>query len=289
LKARSTRSLGTALATLAALALASAAAPALPQKTPPPTQDAATPPSQLVEVGYDQKLGDSIPLDALFRDEEGREIRLRELLRGRPIVLSLVYYECPMLCTLILNGAVSALKPLAFIPGKDFDFVAVSFDPRETAALAKAKKAVYLERYGRPDSRDGWRFLTGDGISIGQLTQAVGFRYVWDAASKQFAHPSGIVILTPEGKISRYLFGVEFAPKDVRLGLVEASAGKIGTLSDQAMLFCYKYDPSRGRYSVAVLKLVRVAAALTLVALVGFIGIQRRRERTAREAKRGDD
>jgi protein SCO1/2 len=287
--ARSTRSLGTALAAVAALTFAGAPASALPQKTPPPTQDAATPPSQLVEVGYDQKLGDSIPLNALFRDEEGNEVRLGELLRGRPIVLSVVYYECPMLCTLILNGAVSALKPLALTPGKDFDFIAVSFDPRETPALAKAKKEVYLERYGRADSRDGWRFLTGDGISIGQLTQAVGFRYTWDEASKQYAHPSGIVILTPEGKIARYLFGVEFAPKDVRLGLVEASAGTIGTVSDQAMLFCYKYDPSRGRYSVAVLKLVRVAAVLTIAALIGFIGIQRRRERSALDRKRGDD
>jgi protein SCO1/2 len=193
--------------------------------------------------------------------------------------LSLVYYECPMLCTLVLNGVVSALKPVALEPGKDYDVIAVSFDSRETPELAAAKKKVYLDRFGKPGAEAAWSFLTGDAATLERLTKAVGFRYAWDEETKQFAHPSGIVVLTPQGKIARYLFGVEYAPKDVRLALVEASEGKVGGFADQVLLFCYKYDPTRGRYSAAVINLVRAGALLTVVSLVTFIGVSRRRER----------
>ena len=260
--------------------LAAVPAQALPQDGPPTRQrDAAVVPEGARDIGFDQNLGGQVPLDVTFRDETGKSVRFGDLLRGRPVVLSVVYYECPMLCTLVLNGVVSALKPVTLVPGTDYDVISVSFDPTETPELAARKKAAYLERLGKPGAESAWTFLTGDEASIALLTRAVGFRYAWDEGTKQFAHPSGIVLLSPDGKISRYLFGVEYAPKDVRLGLVEASSGKIGGFSDQILLYCYMYDPTRGRYSAAVLNLVRAGALLTIVSLVTFIGVSRRRER----------
>jgi protein SCO1/2 len=237
-------------------------------------------PAALREIGFDQRLGESVPLDIHLRDEQGREVALRDLFHGRPVVLSLVYYECPMLCTLSLNGLVSALSVLQMEPGRDFDLVTVSFDARETPAQARARKAVYVKRYGRASADTAWHFLTGDRAELARLTQAVGFRYAWDDESKQFAHAAGVVVLTPQGVISRYLYGIEYAPKDLRLGLVESAAGKLGSPVDAFLLACYRYDPVHGRYGAYVMGLVRLAGILTVVTLGGFVVVMLRRERT---------
>jgi len=260
-------------AVLAAL-LAASASPALAQ----PAQEK---PEVLRDVGYDQRLGEQVPLDLAFRDEAGRPVTLRSLFRGRAVVLSLVYYECPMLCTLTLNGLGSALSILTFDVGKDFDVVTVSFEPKETPALAAAKKKAYLARYGRAGAAEGWHFLTGDAPAVAALTSAVGFRYAWDAETRQYAHPAGVVVLTPDGRIARYMYGVEYAPRDLRLALVEASQRRIGNPVDTVLLYCYRYDPTRGRYAASVLRLVRLGGVLTVIGLAAFVLISLRRERSA--------
>src|SRR5439155_19102935 len=217
------------------------------------------------DVGFDQRLGDQVPLDLEFRDESGQSVRLGELFQGKPVVLSLAYYDCPMLCGLALSGIASSLKPLAFEAGREFEVITVSFDPRETPALARIKKVQYIDLSGRPAAAGGWHFLTGDAEAIRRLTSAVGFRYAWDERQRQFAHATGIVLLTPGGRIARYLFGVEYAPKDLRLGLVEAADGRIGTLVDQLLLICYNHDAQTGRYSAAVLGIVRAAGVVTVL------------------------
>lgn len=263
---------GTRTLPLAAVLLALAASAAAEPVLPPALRD----------VGFDQRLGEQIPLDVSFRDEAGRQVKLGDYFGKRPVVLSLVYYECPMLCTLTLNGLVSAMSVLSFDPGKEFEAVTVSFDPREGAELASLKKKAYLNRYRRAGAEASWHFLTGDRDSIAALTRAVGFRYAWDETSKQFAHPSGVVVLTAAGRIARYLYGVEYAPKDLRLALLEAGEGKIGIpVLDPLLLYCYQYDAMTGRYSAAILRLVRVSAVLTLLALGAFITISLRRERPA--------
>ena len=229
-----------------ALALLPALAAAQMGAVPPPRP--ATP-GVLQEIGFDQRLGEALPLDAPFTDEQGRAVKLGDYFGKRPVVLSFVYYECPMLCTIGLNGLSAALQVLSFVPGQEFEVVTVSFDPKETPALAAAKKNAYLARYQRPGAEAGWHFLTGSEASIAALTRAVGFRYVWDESTKQFAHPAGLVVATPEGRISHYLFGVEYAPKDLRFALVEAASGRIGNAADQLLLYCYQYDPQAGRYS----------------------------------------
>jgi len=196
-------------------------------------------------------------------------------------VMVFAYYDCPMLCTQVINGLSSALGVMSLNPGKDFEIVTVSFNPRDTPATAAAKKAVYLDRYKRPGAAEGWHFLTGDQPQIDRLTKAAGFRYAWDAETKQYAHPSGIVLLTPDGQVSRYLFGVEYEPKDLKLGLVESSQGKLGTLSDQVMLYCFHYDPTVGRYGWAVMTLVRAGGVLTVALMLGFIVMMRRRDKGA--------
>ena len=233
---------------------------------PPPAT-----PGVLQEVGFDQHLGETVPLDLAFTDESGRSVKLADYFGKKPVVLSLVYYQCPMLCTIGLNGLAGALEVLSFVPGQEFEVVTVSFDPAETSALASAKKKAYMARYNRPEAHAGWHFLTGPRQSVDALTRAVGFRYVWDEATKQFAHPAGILVLTPQGKISHYLFGVEYAPKDLRLALVEAAAGEMGNLADQLLLYCYQYDPQAGRYSASILNLVRLLAVLTVLGLGAFI------------------
>jgi protein SCO1/2 len=258
------------------LALVPALAGAQMGAAPPPRP--ATP-GVLQEVGFDQHLGESVPLDLAFTDETGTSVRLSDYFGKRPVVLSLVYYKCPMLCTISLNGLAGALEVLSFVPGQEFEVVTVSFDPSETPQLAAAKKSAYMARYRRPAAHAGWHFLTGPRESIAALTRAVGFRYVWDEATKQFAHPAGVLVLTPEGKISHYLFGVEYAPKDLRLALVEAAGGKIGNVADQLLLYCYRYDPQTGSYSARILNLVRVAGALTVVGLGAFILTASRRRR----------
>ena len=238
-----------------------------------------TRPPILREVGFDQNLNAQVPLDTQFYDEAGKQVRLKDYLAtGKPVILALVYFQCPALCSEVLSGLTSSLKALRFDAGKDFQVLAVSFDPNDTPESASAKKANYVARYGRPGTESGFHFLTGDPPSIRMLTDAVGFRYTWDAKSRQFAHVAGIVLLTPDGKVSRYFYGIEFAPRDLRLGLVEASANRIGNLTDQVLLFCYHYDPSTGKYTPLVLKMVRTGGVLTLLVLGTFIGMMVRRE-----------
>jgi protein SCO1/2 len=236
----------------------------------------------LKEIGYDQKLGARLSRDLRFRDAEGQEIYLGTLFQKRPAVLALVYYECPMLCTLILNGLVRSLKAVPLVPGRDFDVVAVSINPAETPELAAAKKEIVLRQYGKWESGEGWHFLTGDEPSIRALADAVGFRYKYDPATRQYAHASGILVVAPGGKVSRYFLGVEYAPRDLRLALVESGFGRVGTFADQVMLFCYQYDPAHGRYTLAVMNLVRAAGLLTLLVLGGAVARMALAERRKR-------
>ncbi len=244
-------------------------------------------PEALREVGFDQKLDQLVPLDIELRDESGNEVRLGDYFGSKPVVLSLAYFSCPMLCGLHLNGLASSLKPLKLEPGQDFEIVTVSFDPRDTPATASVKKKETLERYERRGAEKGWHFLTGDADQIQALTSAVGFRFQYDEKRGEFAHPAGVVLLTPEGRVSRYLFGIDYSPRDLRLGLVESAQGKIGTLIDQVLLFCFHYDPAMGRYSAIALNSVRVGGILTLVGLAVFIGGALRRESRRRAARHG--
>ncbi len=245
----------------------------------------ATPADVIREVGFEQNLDAQLPRELKFRDEAGKAVELREYFGKRPVVLALVYYDCPMLCTMILNGLTSSLKAVHLDAGIDFDVVAVSFDPRETAELAAGKKAEYVKEYGRENSERGWHFLTGDEDAIRQLTQAVGFQYFWDEESQQFAHASGVMVVTPEGRISKYFYGIEYAPRDLKLGLVEAGAGKIGSAVDKLLLYCYHYDPATGKYSLTVMNVVRLLGSGTVAAIALFIVVMLRRER--RGALRG--
>jgi protein SCO1 len=235
-------------------------------------------PGPLKEVRYDQRLGEQVPLALAFRDEAGRPVKLGGYFGRRPILLVLAYYHCPMLCDLVLQGVETSLKPLSLAPGKDFDVVVASIDAKETPELAAAKKQEILARYGRPGTAAGWHFLTGPQPSIERLANAVGFRYVYDPQRNQFAHAAGMVILTPDGRVSRYLFGVEYPSRDVRLGLIESAGGKIGGVADQVLLYCFHYDPVIGRYSAATLNIVRLAAIATVAGLVLLIMLLRRRE-----------
>jgi len=259
------------LATLLAIALAAAAARA--EDRPP----------QLRDVAFDQRLGDPVPLDVPFRDEDGKTVTLRDY-TGTPMLLVPAYYTCPMLCTLVLNGVVSMLRALPFDAGKEFTVVTFSFDPKDDPAAATAKKATYIGEYRRLGAEGGWHFLTGDAASIDALTKAIGFRATWDEPNKQFAHASGIVLVTPQGRITKYFYGVEFSARDLRLAIVEASANQIGTVVDQLLLFCFHYDPATGRYSRLALDVVRAGGVLTLAAMAGMIGWWLRRERLGRAA-----
>jgi protein SCO1/2 len=237
-------------------------------------------PAALQSVGIDQKLDQQVPLHLRFRDEAGREVPLSKFFTsGKPVILALVYYRCPMLCTQILNGLEGSLKGVSFNPGRDFEVVSVSFDPGDTAEIAAGKKQMVLQRYHRPDTANGWHFLTGDESNIQALTNAVGFHYKYDAATNQFAHASGIMILTPEGRLSRYFYGVEYAPRDIRLGLVEASQNRIGNPVDQFLLFCFHYDPATGKYGAIALNVVRFAGAGFVLIGGAWLLIAFRRER----------
>jgi len=260
------------------------AQPSGPMSVPPPGIAAGEQIPMLREVGIDQKLDGRIPLDLEFSDEEGRTVRLGDYFGSRPVVLALVYYECPMLCTQILNGLTGSLEALRFNPGEQFEVVVLSFDPGETPSLAAETRKTQLRRYGRPGYEGGWHFLTGREASIKQLADAVGFRYAYDEAIDQYAHPAAITVLTGDGRVSKYLYGIEFAPRDLRLALVEAADGRIGTAVDQALLFCYHYDPETGKYGLVVMNLVRTGAVLTLLALGGFIVLTLRRERRMQHA-----
>ncbi len=235
-------------------------------------------PLPLKSVTIEQKLDSQLPLDAPFRDETGKVVPLGAYFGKRPVVLALVYYECPMLCTQILNGMVRAAKVLRFTPGTEYDVGAISFDARETSAQAAAKKAVYLKSYGHPEAASSWHFLTGDVESIKRITDSVGFRYTWDPHTGQFAHASAIYILTPEGRLSKYFYGIDYSPKDMRLAMVEASSNKIGNAVDQILLFCYHFDPHSAKYTPYVLGLLRAAGGATVLMLGGFVFIMLRRE-----------
>jgi protein SCO1/2 len=243
-------------------------------------------PAPLREIGFDQNIGRSLPLETAVRDEHGRTVRLAEYFGKRPVVLIFAYYSCPMLCALVINGMASALGVLSLEPGRDLEIVTISFDPRDTPETAAVKKAGYLERYSRPGAAAASHFLTADQPSIDRLTKAAGFRYVWDQQTKQFAHPTGVVVLTPDGRIARYLFGIEYGPHDLRLALVEASAGKVGTAVDTLLLYCYHYDPMTGRYGFVVIRALRVAAGATVLALGTFVFVMVRREKRQASARR---
>ena len=234
-------------------------------------------PTVLNNVGMDQKLDQQVPLDLVFKDETGRTVQLGDYLGSKPVILVLVQYKCPMLCGLVLNGLATALGKLSFDVGKEFNVITVSFDTREKPSLAVAKKSVYVESYGRSGADAGWHFLTGEKASIDRLTESIGFRYAYEAERDRFAHPSGLIVLTPKGKIARYFFGVEYSPRDLRLGLVEAAQNKIGSSIDQVMLFCFGYDPKTGKYSASIMKLTRMAAIMTVLSMGVFVWLLSRR------------
>jgi protein SCO1/2 len=231
-------------------------------------------PPQLQTVGIDQKLGEQLPLDAEFKDENGNTVKLGSYFnQKKPIILALVYFECPMLCNEVLNGLTGSLKGISFDAGKEFDVVAISFDARENdkPGLTKNKKESYLNRYKRSGAENGWHFLTGTQGEIDKVTRAVGFNYVYDDKTEQFAHAGGIMIATPEGKLSRYLYGIDYSPKDIKFSLIDSSEYKIGNPAEQLFLYCFHYDPSSGKYGLAILRVMRLAAIGTIIGIAGLL------------------
>lgn len=241
---------------------------------------ASSVPAPLREIGFDQHLDQVLPLDTPFVDEHGQNVRLGQYFGSKPVVLAFVYYTCPMLCMQVLNATASTLDVLSMDAGKEFEVVLVGFDPRETPAQAAAKKAEVLQRYKHPNGAAGWHFLTGTEPSIKTVTRAAGFRYAWDEQTKQFAHPTGIIVVTPDGRPARYLFGIEYGPRDVRFALLEASAGKIGSVADALLLYCYHYDPMTGRYGVYIMRTLRIAGVATVLLIATFIIVMVRREKS---------
>jgi protein SCO1/2 len=246
---------------------------------------AATMPAALRNVGFEPPLNGQMPLDLRFRDESGRDVSLRDFFGKKPVVLAFVYYNCPMLCDQVQMGVVGTLRMLSFNPGRDYEVLFVSFDSRDTPELAAEKKKIALSHFRRPETASGWHFLTGSQESIDAATQAANFRFAFDAKSNLFAHASGVLVLTPDGRISRYFYGVEYPGRDMRLGLVDASAGKIGSPIDHVLLFCYHYDPTTAKYSPSILKIIRLGGILTILCLVGGILISRRREVHSAQSK----
>jgi protein SCO1 len=242
-------------------------------------------PKTLEKVGIEQKLNEQLPTDAVFKDENGNIVKLGDYFGKRPVILALVYYECPMLCNEVLNGLTGTLKSLSFDAGKDYDVIAISFDARENEKpdLAKNKKESYVKRYGRPGTENGWHFLTGTQDEIDKVTKAVGYNYQWDEKTNQFAHAGGIMFTTPEGKISRYLYGIDYAPKDVKFAVMESAENRIGNPAEQLMLYCYHYDPATGKYGLSVLKIIRLVAVATLIGLGSMIFVFWRRNKAKNE------
>ncbi len=256
------------------------AAPALPQQGIVPwAERTASQPSILKKVDFEQRLGAQVPLDLFFRDEAGRTVRLGDYFGRRPVVLQLVYYKCPMLCTLALNGLLRAFRATHFTAGREFEAVTVSINPQETPALAGAKKAVYLGKYGRPEAARGWHFLTGQEPAIHALADAIGFHYAYDPASGQYAHTTGFVVLTPAGRIARYQFGVEYSARDLQFSVMDASGGKIGTPVEKFLLYCFHYDPAASKYTATVMHILRATSIATFLALGTFIIVMVRRDR----------
>ena len=247
-------------------------------QVPPPPAPLKPAPTIIQRIGISQNLGAQVPLDLTFKDEAGRDVQLADYFKDRPVILTLVYYRCPSLCTMVLNDLTRSIRTMDLTAGKDFQIVTVSFDPNETPDLAAAKKKQYLASYNHPGTENGWHFLTGNQASISLLTESVGFRYAWDEGSKTYAHASGIMILTPSGKISRYFYGIDYAPSDLKLSLIAASSRKIGTPTERILLYCFHYDPRTGKYGILVWRMVQVGCALTVLALGGFIGLSLWRE-----------
>jgi protein SCO1 len=246
-----------------------------------PMQSIGVRPDLLKNVGIDQKLNQQVPLDSTFRDETGKTVKLGQYFGQKPVILSLVYFNCPMLCTQVLNGMEAAMKGLPMDAGNQFEAVTVSIDPSDRPVLASVKKQMYTGMYGHAGAAEGWHFLTGDEDQIKKLADAVGFRYAYDPDSKQFAHASAIMVLTPDGKISKYFYGIQYSPRDLRLGLVEASAGRIGTPVDSILLFCYHYDPHTGKYGLLISRLIQTGGLLTIAAIGITMLVLFRRERYA--------
>jgi protein SCO1/2 len=238
-----------------------------------------TPATMTQNVGVDQKLNGQVPLDLQFRDEQGNPVKLGQYFGSKPVVLALVYYRCPGLCTMTLNGMSKAFKPMQFSVGNEFEVVTVSIDPNETPALAAEKKEQYMKMYGREGAAKGWHFLTGDAAPIKALAEAVGFRYVYEPSTNQFAHAAAIMVATPAGKLSRYFYGLEYSSRDLRWGLVEASENKIGSLADAVNLLCYAYDPTTGKYGVPIMRMIRAGGVLTMLGIGSLVFFMLRRER----------
>jgi len=255
-----------------------------PQQMSPPS---LRQPDILKRVGIDQKIGQQLPLDTMFRDEAGRDVRLGEYFGKRPVVLALAYFDCPMLCTQVLNGMTAALKTLNFDAGADYEVVVVSIDPRDTPRVAGDKKMAYVASYGRPQTAAGWHFLTGTESSIAPVAGALGFRYAYDPGLKQYAHGAAIYVTTPKGVVARYLLGIDYAPRDLRLSIVEASNNVLGSVTDRVLLLCYHYDPATGQYGAATLNAVRIGFVATVTGFLAFLFVSLRRERAqARPAHR---
>ena len=238
-----------------------------------------TTPAIFSKVSITQNLNAQIPPNLMFRDETGKSVRIGDFFGHKPILLSLVYFDCPALCTEVLNCELRTIKAISLDLGKDFEAVTVSFEAKDTPSLAKAKRDVYVGQYGRPGAEDRWHFLTGDQQSIDTLTNVAGFHYAYDTLIRQYAHAAAILVLTPDGRIDRYFYGVQYPARDVRLGLVEASEGKVGSFTDQALLYCYQYDPMTGKYGVVVMNVLRVAGGLTVMVLGIFMTMMFLRER----------
>jgi protein SCO1/2 len=232
----------------------------------------------LQQVGIDQRLNQPLPLDSTFLDENGKAVKLGDYFGQKPAVLALVYFQCPMLCSQVLNGLTSSLNVVKFNVGRDFNVITVSFDPRDTPAAANETKQRMLKRYRRPGSEEGWHFLTGKKDQIDALAQAVGFRYAWDPEIQQYAHASGIMLLTPDGHVAQYYYGIEYVPRNLQLGIVQTSQGKVGSLVDRMLLICYHYDPAKGKYGAAIFTILRLSALATMLVLGGFIFIMLRRD-----------
>jgi protein SCO1/2 len=241
-------------------------------------------PAAIRSVGFDQKLGDRVPLDATFNDENGQPVKLVDLMHGRPVILTLVYYQCPMLCNLTLTGMSRSFNGMTDSAGQQFDVITISFDPHETSQMAAEKKLNYLRGYRRATAEAGWHFLTGSQESIQRVADAIGFRYAWDEQSKTFAHAAGIVVLTPDGKISRYFFGVEFEPALLEQAIVDAGKGATGPNAEQILFYCFSFDPSTGKYGLIISRALRVSGVAMILALAGFISFNLIRDRRRRLA-----
>ena len=235
-------------------------------------------PAAFQKVGIDQRLNNQVPLETVLQDEDSQKVRLGQYFHGKPVVLALVYYACPMLCNMTLNGLMEAMQKLPLQVGTDYEVVTVSFDERENPPLAKAKKATYVKKYQGQGAEEGWHFLTGNAVAVRKVAESVGFHYAWDSMTNQFAHAAGIMVLTPDGKVSKYFYGIKFDPSDLRLGLVDASDKKIGTAVDKILLYCYHYDPATGKYGPVVMNIVRLGAGGTILTLGMFVFVWLRRD-----------